>query len=271
MVIAGIVTYNPNLDLLLDELTALEKQHVQIVVVDNFSKNIAEIEKAVSETKNATIVKNKENFGIAKALNQVFNFAEKVKAEWVLTLDQDSLVIDNVAALADYASELKCGIISPKIVYKGKSDTTDRSSKSLEDKDWVITSGSLTNFEAWRGVGGFDEKMFIDLVDFDFCYRIKQKGYRVIQNNNILMHHHLGELRVRRFLFWKINVGNHSSLRKYYMSRNCFYLRKKNEVSKRWSSRKFWLLILESLYEKDKCKKIAAIFRGRKDAKKMAV
>ena len=47
----------------------------------------------------------------------------------------------------------------------------------------LVTCG---RFEA---VGGFNEDQFIDLVDYDFCTKVRKKGYKVIQLSNIGMRH----------------------------------------------------------------------------------
>ena len=35
-------------------------------------------------------------------------------------------------------------------------------------------------------IGGFDETMFIDFVDFDFCYRLKKEGYEILQTPSVI-------------------------------------------------------------------------------------
>lgn len=49
---------------------------------------------------------------------------------------------------------------------KNRLDGTILHSKCHEDE--CITSGSLTSVEAWQKIGGFDEWLEIDGVDFDF-------------------------------------------------------------------------------------------------------
>ena len=65
--------------------------------MDNGSDNIKNIEDCVlNNWKNITIIKNGKNEGIAKALNQMFEFAIEQQYEYVLTLDQDSVCPDNI-------------------------------------------------------------------------------------------------------------------------------------------------------------------------------
>ncbi|MEJ0107143.1 MAG: hypothetical protein WDO19_33470 [Bacteroidota bacterium] len=56
----------------------------------------------------------------------------------------------------------------------------------------VITSGSLIQLDAWKETGGYNETLFIDEVDHEYCYRVKEKGYKVIQVNHVILNHQLG-------------------------------------------------------------------------------
>ena len=56
----------------------------------------------------------------------------------------------------------------------------------------LITSGSLINTSIFSEIGGYNEKLFIDEVDHEYCYRIKMLGYSVLQLENILLNHTLG-------------------------------------------------------------------------------
>lgn len=86
-IVAGIVTYNPNIDLLKIGLGSLIKQNISIYIVDNHSVNIDEIRILISD-KEIKLVENKSNLGIACALNQLMRIAEKDGFKWMITLDQ---------------------------------------------------------------------------------------------------------------------------------------------------------------------------------------
>jgi rhamnosyltransferase len=55
-----------------------------------------------------------------------------------------------------------------------------------------ITSGALTNLDLWKKLDGFDEQMFIDSVDFEYCYRVRKAGYKVIQTDQVQLSHSIG-------------------------------------------------------------------------------
>jgi rhamnosyltransferase len=62
--------------------------------------------------------------------------------------------------------------------------------------------------------------VFIDQVDFDFCYAVRVAGYRVIQQKQISMDHILGE----RFDDTVKDHPYENAQRVYYIIRNSTYL-----------------------------------------------
>ena len=123
----------------------------------------------------------------------------------------------------------------------------------------------------WRKTGGFDEVMFIDEVDFEYCRRVVKNGYKIIVANKVLVLHEIGHIMVRRFLFWKINVMNHSAFRKYYMVRNKLYSERKHRKRIRFINymRILKIALTIILYEDDKAKKLRSVAIGFKDGRKM--
>ena len=117
---------------------------------------------------------------------------------------------------------------------------------------------------------GFDERMFIDLVDRDFCIRIKKAGYKIIRVNRVILFHHLGNMTSKKFIGKTIYIENHNSVRKYYKARNYIYLYKKQELSFIYSSLHIVQLIFEIvLFEEHKIDKILSVIHGFIDGFKM--
>lgn len=268
-VCAGIVTYECDLNDLLTCMQAIANQVSSVIVVDNGSSNVDEVEHTLAKYKNVIFEKNNSNAGIAKALNQIFEAAISEKYDWVLTLDDDStppsdIVARYLSVLAERENvNARTGIIAPLLISK----TTGIVSHSKTDQDRCITSGSLTNIDAWRRVGGFDEWLFIDEVDYDFSARIFKAGYEIIENTSVKLLHKVGDSKSERFLFWHRATGNYPPLRKYYQMRNRIVVDYK---LRRYSVFKiFGLLILRIistiLFEDKKRKKISALFKGTKD------
>ena len=89
----------------------------------------------------------------------------------------------------------------------------------------VITSGALLNLRAYNKVGPFMEKLFIDYVDFEYCFRLQRNNYSIYINNNAIIYHSVGNLIKWKLIGFRFYSTNHSPLRLYYRTRNRFRLR----------------------------------------------
>ena len=93
-IIAGIVLFNPDIDRLKENVGAIFCQVDKVVFIENGSKKIDYIDNIDCE--NGIFIYNKENLGIAHALNQILDYAASNNYEWALTLDQDSVASPNL-------------------------------------------------------------------------------------------------------------------------------------------------------------------------------
>ena len=73
---AGIVAFNPDIDRLESNILNIRNQVEKLYVIDNASDNLKDIEK-LCDKYDAHLVANIENYGIAKALNQMCQFAQR--------------------------------------------------------------------------------------------------------------------------------------------------------------------------------------------------
>lgn len=260
----GIVTYNPNIERLRMNIESIYKQCKNFIIVDNGSNNIDEITKLI-KSYNITLIKNIENLGIAAALNQIMSMLQSRRIEWVLTLDQDSVAEkDMLKKYISFAGEANVGIVCPIIKDRNIGfETLVNETASVLDK--CITSGALTNISVWEKVGKYDEQMFIDWVDFDFCIRVRKFGYNIIRVNNAILIHEIGKITYSSFFGFKIEVQNHSAFRKFYMAQNIIYISRKyhnNRISVRTILRLLKIIILVILYESNKKDKLISFFSG---------
>lgn len=233
-----------------------------------------------------TYIPLKENKGIAYALNVGAKEAIKQKADWLLTMDQDSSFVgENLKDMIEFIFHVKedkylekiigskyekIGIISPfHVTTRTLLDRPIGIDCPLE----VMTSGNLVNLKAYHKVGGFKDWMFIDCVDFDFCLNLRLHGYEIFQLNFAKLNHELGDTIEKKFLGKVVYADNHSAFRRYFITRNRHYLydmyhdkfplycdlelaRTRKELLKIW------------LFEKNKIKKTKAIYKGYRDYKK---
>lgn len=273
---AGIVLFNPDIELLSRNIEGIINQVNEIVLIDNNSKNILEIKEKYANERKIKLICNKNNLGIASALNQVLEWGEEKQYKWALTLDQDSICDTNlIQEYSKYIALPNIGIISPLIedrylVALKKEEINDITEiRNCED---VITSGCLVNLNIANKIGKFNEKLFIDFVDTEFNHRLLINNYKIIRVNTTKLNHSVGEMKIYRIGFLKIKCSNHSSFRRYYMVRNRLYFRKK--YFGYYSFLKEYLrLILGTIkiyiFEKEKWNKLQASIKGFKDYKEL--
>lgn len=261
-VVAGIVTYNPNLEQLKRVVEAIENQVGEIVIVDNASNNLANIKK---NFQNLTIISLSTNLGIAAALNKINQFAINHEADWVITLDQDSVVNANiVCTYFEYLRKIpnyqqKVGAINSQ--YEVKDVYVKKNDQVVEDLD-VITSGLLANVSAIKNGINYDETMFIDLVDFDFNHLLNSYGYMVLRAPFVGYQHELGN-NVKRVRFFnkQVSVIDYSQFRIFYQWRNLFYFYRK------WHTTKYFVsfskqTIKRLIYDDNRLGQMGAILKG---------
>lgn len=279
-VAAIIVSYNPDSNLF-DSINLLLNQVEKVIIVDNGSKEkYVKYIKSINEDK-IEIILNKENLGIATALNIGVRKALENGYEWILTMDQDSKASpDMVKKMFNVYNSInreeRKDILSifPNFVDERIQSIEENSNiNSYEYVDADITSGNLLRKEVFEKVGFFDDSLFIDLVDTDFCMRLNEKGIKMIKIRDAVLYHSLGESKTIKGILGSFNTSNHSALRRYYMTRNRFYIWEKYKGlnsftlnrDKKLFKKEFVKIILG---EKDKVNKIKMVLRGYKDYKK---
>lgn len=271
MIGALIVTFDPDIQVLRLNIVAISSQVDDLVIVDNGSKNVADVEALAIN--NINLIKLETNKGIAFALNRGMEYLESKGNLWALTLDQDSIVPGNLVKKLTQQREYyesDTGILSAKFVDKGQVNYIDKSTDTIIDP-LAITSGSLTNISAWRHAGGFDEWLFIDTVDHDFNYRLLGLGYKVFKVNSVQFNHSLGEAVNRPFLkkilLLKKNsqASDHSAFRQYYIYRNGMVLVKRYAKNKPFKTLKLIATMRVLLLFKNPVSKLKAACHGLRD------
>ncbi len=102
-----IVTYNPDVEFVkstIDRIRQKDKNY-KILIIDNHSKvNIDNL-----ETITDYFVQFDKNYGLGRAYNYAIKFAKELKEEYVMFLDQDTVILDNFNAnkVVKEAEELK--------------------------------------------------------------------------------------------------------------------------------------------------------------------
>jgi rhamnosyltransferase len=179
---------------------------------------------AINTFDNIILFNNPTNLGIAQALNKGCDFAIQDGFEWVMTLDQDSVLdLDLIPMMIDSINlgnvDLETiGIIAPLISNHGLIEV--HNNQNLELIDYCITSGNLINLQKWKNVNGFDESLFIYHVDNEFCFKMYKYSFNIVRVNNAIIEHKVGDRGKVNILGKNILWDIHSSIANYYITRN---------------------------------------------------
>lgn len=267
-VCALIITYNID-EKIIEVTNSIVSQVELLVIVDNSSepKTIKLLEE-LNENPIINVIFNKENCGIAKALNQGVEFAKENRCDYILTLDHDSVcekdMIKNMLSCADeYENKDNIGILTPKIFETHKQDFISK--KGYEDYKYVkvkdcIQSGSLIKLGVFNKTGYFNEDLFIYHVDFDFCQPLLKAKYDIVQCNNVTLYHEEGYKIPKNLLGRKVFYNNYSSPAIYYITRNTIYMCKKYNIIYIKRIIKDFLFI--TLFDEKRKERLSYFFKG---------
>ena len=279
---AIVVTYNPD-EGLNKSTKSLIKQVDSIIMVDNGSND--EGKEIINKIKNKygekiEVIFNEENLGIATALNKGVKYALNNDYKWILTMDQDSCAEENMVKIMletyyviDENERKDILSLFPTFIDRG-IESLDKNNENVkyEYVDAEITSGNLLKAEIFEKAGFFDDSLFIDMVDTDYCMRLNELGIKMIRISGAILNHSIGNSKQVKKLFGTFNTSNHSATRRYYMTRNRFYTwnKYKNLNSftlnrdKKLFKKEFVKIILG---EDDKLNKVKMVLKGYKDYK----
>ena len=180
-IIAGIVLYNPDLKRLQLNVDAIKKDIDSILLIDNHSKNISEIQ-FFANKQNIHLIQNKKNEGLPRTFNTMIQFANKNGFKNLLLLDQDSICDADLIDLYKKNISSKYVCLTPRIVHRLKDYEEQYGLKDKLDEEEVvnesINSGTLINLTILPQDLRFNERLFVDCVDFDFFLQIKKMGFK---------------------------------------------------------------------------------------------
>ena len=273
-ILAGIVSYNPDLARLRENILAIAGQVEHTLVIDNASENRENIRKLIAGMEHVSLLSNTENLGMATALNQIFTYAGDRGFEGVLTLDQDSvcragLIERYVSCLDETVGMLTCVIKDRNVAF---AEFGNESQTEPEEVWRVISSGAFCPVSVFRKVGGFDERLFIDWVDFDFCARVREAGYKLIRVPFFGLLHELGDARAASLFGRRVVVLGEAPLRDYYRTRNMLYVtgQHRGQYPRGFAARAVLRDAVKILLlEDNKYQRIRALLRGIRDAGKL--
>jgi rhamnosyltransferase len=275
-VCAIVVTYHPSPGIL-DNIAALRPEVEQVFVIDNGSSgpSLGYLQ-ALDRSPQCHVRFNAANRGIAAAMNQGVSLAAEGGFDWVITFDQDSAVKPGFvsAMLADYDSRSnrdRIGVLSPRYIDRLSGNVMTPVFGRDGNLQTSMTSGSMMPVKVLAECGGFDEALFMDYVDIEFCLRVRDHGYRIVECPAAVLVHSLGKLRYYKFMGRRFQSTHHNAARRYYITRNRIWLyRKYRQTHREWfgydSAACLKEFIKMLLLESDRWAKLRSVFLGVSDA-----
>ena len=268
-----IVTFNPDINKLSSLLDFILFENINIIIVDNNSKNSDEIRELLKKSSLIDVEVVGENKGIAYAQNLGIKISTNKNSDYVLFFDQDSSIdsnfisnlylefIDlknkniNIAAIGPRFIDEKRKFYFPALKlneYNLIEKINVENITTPKEVSVLISSGSLVSIESLSKIGVMREEFFIDFVDTEWCFRALSKGYKIFVSSSAIMKHSIGDDTIE-ILTFKIPV--HSGYRRYYRIRNLFFMWKlpyipKELVIKLMISNFFHQILLFTLKDK---------------------
>jgi rhamnosyltransferase len=271
-----IVTYNAAGELL-DNIAAIRPQVSRLVIVDNGSRpeGIELVEKSCAKFE-CELILNDSNLGMATALNIGVGYAASHGCKQIIFFDQDSIVGDReyVASVLEAYKQSdrsrRVAIVVPR--YVDRSSGAEMPSAKARDGSLLasITSGTLVPVHIFETLGLHDESLYMDYVDIEFSLRCRGAGYSIIEAPRAILRHSLGRLTKHNLGTRAFTATNHSSSRRYYITRNRLVLMRRYWRDWPWFIRELGAFSVELikiiLVERDKSDKLQNIARGIADA-----
>jgi GT2 family glycosyltransferase len=200
-----IVNWNGLMDTIecVNSLTQIEYLNYSLIIVDNGSSE-NDAEKLKERFQNIKVLKLKRNLGFAIANNLGIRKGLKEGADYVLLLNNDTIVdrqfLNNMIQVAEEDNNI--GILGPKIYSYDNKDklhyaggkfrmyinhSTEGQHKrdigqyeKLKETDWISGACMLIRKSVLEKVGLLPEEYFLSWEDIDLCLAAKREGYSCV-------------------------------------------------------------------------------------------
>jgi rhamnosyltransferase len=209
--------------------------------------------------------------------------------QWAVTFDQDSRPEPGFSA-ALWGTHLalpRAAVIGPRIQeeaseveryrwlrrhprWPGCFERVPCREKDLENVTMLVTSGSMIEIATWYALGGFDEGLFIDYIDTDYCLRVIRAGRQVAVAAGAFLQHRLGARESALLLGRDFRPTHHAAFRHYYIARNRLALWRRHALAvPHWAafdlSYSLYNLFRVLVFEEQRWQKFRAMLRGTWD------
>lgn len=173
----------------LDSFLSFPSDRVGLIVADNSTGDFAEENGRVSaEIPGMRFLASEGNLGLSKAYNRAIKTIEDDNY-WVMLSDDDTLFskdyISNVlSAMEEGGADLISGVITaggnPFSPQKKPLQINRRSNfftmPGIYENVFCVNTGMVIKKSVLDEIGPFNEELFLDMIDYWFCYELSRKG-----------------------------------------------------------------------------------------------
>jgi GT2 family glycosyltransferase len=246
LVVVVTLNWNQRADTLecLATLVRLTYYPRHIIVVDNGSTD-GSVEAISQAFPRVEQLCNERNLGFAAGFNVGLRRALDLAADYVLVLNNDTLVApDMLESLVHAATPSGVAAVSPVIYYSSEperiwSSGANRSRVTLDlngnhgrnrrlaqgaDRDFISGCAMLIKRSALEAVGMFDERFFVYYEDSDYCLRLRHAGWRLRVEPGARLWHKVS----------RSSDGSDSPNERYWMGRSSVLFYRKHVRGWRW-------------------------------------
>lgn len=257
-----IIVYNPKVDLLVKDICSFIK-NVDLLIIWQNSVLSDDVREYISSLGNIIFAGNGINQGIPTALNYALSYAIKNGYDYLLTMDQDSVLenFDNYKNTIIKKNQEKSCIVGAYQTFLESKLSED----IFSEYKWVITSGTIFPIRLLNEIGGFETSFFIDTVDIEVCIRARKYGYKcyICRTGKLIQKY--GVKHTIKMLNKTINYVVYSPDRIYGIFRNLTMLLityRKKEISYELFTFSF-IVIKSAVFEKrNRTKSLLAMLSG---------
>ena len=197
-----------------------------------------------------------KNVGLSCAFNRVLKDSQIPwhDDDYIFFFDQDSVIAENhISQMISVYESLQrqgfnVGCLGPAY-FNTSSNTLEmpKAKKELMDKTYsvssIITSSMLCNYRNLHCIDFFNEHVFLDMADWDLCWRIQQAGQLCCITESVVFRHSVGSGEKKIGLL-KLRVGQ--PFREYYQIRESLYLFGKSYTPLKYKIRFLAMLFIRS-------------------------
>lgn len=228
MIIALITLYYPTRDTLKNVLSVSQQTDI-VYLCDN---SPVENKELFSSINNSLYFHFEKNLGLSCAFNRILQLNKFGDEDYIIFFDQDSFIQDKHIhnLILEYEllekSNVNLGCLGP-IFYNTSSKKVEipkikyRLSNNSYKVTSIITSSMIIKYKNLKEINFWNEKIFLDMADWDLCWRLIATGKMCCMTDAVTLYHSLGkgEKKIGPF---RIKEG--SPFRVYYQTRDCLRL-----------------------------------------------